>query len=444
MRLSRILIGLLGIVILGAGAFAVYAWRPAIAPVDPQPSFAPDVIARGAGLALIGNCNTCHTAVGGAPYAGGAPVATPFGTIYATNITPDPETGIGRWSEAAFRRAMHEGVARDGQHLYPAFPYDHFTKVSDEDVGAIYAFLMTREPVNAPARAHDLSFPFNLRPLIAGWKLLFFREGRYQADAAQSADANRGAYLVDGLAHCGACHTPRNGLGAEKRDQAFSGGDAEGWHAPALNSDSTTPVAWTDGQLATYLRQGFVFPHGVAAGPMQAVINNLADAPAEDVKAIANYVDSILEPATAGRRQQSEELLARLKREAQAGASASAASRTVGVAPGAALSEESILYAGACANCHEPTGQRFSAHGIPLSLSKVVALPDPSNLIHLILEGVEPPAGAPFAFMPGFAGILTDEQIVQLVDFMRRTYSDQPPWRDVEAQLRKVRQAGKS
>jgi len=311
MRRSLILLAvLLGIIIVAAASFSIFAWRPAIAAIDAAPGFEPELISRGAQLALIGNCNTCHTASGGRSYAGGRPMETPFGTVYTTNITPDSETGIGHWSEEAFRRAMHEGVSRDGRHLYPAFPYDHFTKVSDEDVRAIYAFLMTRDAYRAEIPPNDLSFPFNMRPLIAVWKLLFFEEGRFEPSATHAAEFNRGAYLVDGLAHCGACHTPRNAFGAERSDQRFGGGEAEGWHAPALNSNSTTPVPWLEGQLFNYLRQGFVYPHGVAAGPMQPVTNNLAAAPEADVKAIAGYVESILGPATAERRQQSEELLA--------------------------------------------------------------------------------------------------------------------------------------
>jgi len=444
MRLTRILAGLLGIVLLAVVVFAILAWRPAIAPLDSPQTFDRQLIARGAALASIGNCSACHTASGGAAYAGGGALQTPFGLVYATNITPDPEYGIGQWSEEAFRRAMHQGVRRDGRHLYPAFPYDHFTKLSDDDVRAIYAFLMTRAPVHAANQRNALSFPFNIRPLVAGWKLLFFKEGRFEPDEGRSAELNRGAYLVEALAHCGACHTPRNALGAVKRDQTFSGGEAEGWHAPALNADSTTPVPWTEGQLQTYLQRGFVFPHGVAAGPMQTVTNSLAGAPESDVKAIATYVENVLVPATAGRRQHAEELLARLRQEQQEGAT-NPTTGTIGAGRGAANDDDSSLYVGSCAICHEPTGQRFSAHGISLSLSKVVALPDPRNLIHVILGGIEPAAGAPFASMPGFAGALTDEQVVRLAEFLRRTYSDQPPWRDVAAAVRKIRrQAGNS
>ncbi len=177
-------------------------------------------------------------------FAGGLPVPTPFGTVFSSNITPDPETGIGRWPEAAFRRAMRSGVDREGRHLYPTFPYDHFTNVSDDDDRALYAFLMTREPVRAPARSNQLSFPFDHRVVIAGWKLLFLRAGAYKPDTTKSAEWNRGAYLVEGLAHCGACHTPRNALGAEQTTASFAGGDVDNWKAYAINAQSPAPVPW--------------------------------------------------------------------------------------------------------------------------------------------------------------------------------------------------------
>src|ERR1700748_1510032 len=204
----RIVAGVSGGVLIAAAAagFAV-AWRPAIATIEPpQPqSFDPGLVKRGRELATIGNCSDCHTVRGGASFAGGLPVPTPFGTIYSSNITPDPESGIGRWSEEAFRRAMRSGVNRDGQHLYPTFPYDHFTNVSDQDDAALYAFLMTRPAVNAPARANELSFPLDQRFVIAGWKLLFLRHGTFAPDSSKSAAWNRGAYLVEGLSHCGVC-----------------------------------------------------------------------------------------------------------------------------------------------------------------------------------------------------------------------------------------------
>ena len=253
MRLRHLLSGLLGIILLGAGGFFYFSHRPVI-PAQPssKATFDKILIAKGAALATIGNCNVCHTKPDGLPYAGGRPMQTPFGTIYATNITPDPDTGIGQWTEVAFLRAMQEGVRRDGAHLYPAFPYDHFTKVSGDDLHAIYAFLMTRDPVRAATPPNALPFPYSMRSLIAAWKLLFFKPGELKPDPALTAELNRGAYLVEGLAHCGSCHTPRNGLGAERNDRYLGGGEAEDWHAPALNADSTAPVPWTADQLVRH------------------------------------------------------------------------------------------------------------------------------------------------------------------------------------------------
>src|SRR6201996_3918242 len=187
----RIVAGMMGGVLVAAVAagFAV-AWRPAIAAIEPpqRQSFDPGLVKRGRELATIGNCSDCHTVRGGASFAGGLPVPTPFGTIYSSNITPDPESGIGRWSEEAFQRAMRSGVNRDGQHLYPTFPYDHFTNVSDDDDRALYAFLMTRQPVHAAVPQNQLSFPFDHRVVIAGWKLLFLRAGAYKPDTTKSAE----------------------------------------------------------------------------------------------------------------------------------------------------------------------------------------------------------------------------------------------------------------
>jgi mono/diheme cytochrome c family protein len=439
MPMKHTLIGLVGALLVVVVAFTALAWRPSIAAMETpaREAFDKALLTTGSQLALIGNCMTCHTKSGGAPYAGGRPLATPFGTLHSTNITPDAETGLGRWSEAAFMRAMQEGVSRDGHHLYPAFPYDHFTKVLDEDIHAIYAFLMTREPVRAEMLPNDLWFPFNLRPLIAGWKLLYFRPGQFQPDNAKDAEWNRGSYLVEGLAHCGSCHTPRNALGAEKRAQVLGGGEAEGWHAPALNVASPAPVRWTTEQLVTYLRHGFVEPHGVAAGPMRSVPDNLGDVAEQDVKAIAAFVGSILGPATAGRPDKPDELIAR--RQNKSVPQVQEPTATIGSGANRSETEAATIYAGACAQCHDPSGRSFSARGIHLAESKAVAMPDPRNLIHIILEGIEPPAGAPAALMPGFGAAFTDEQLAALIRFVRATFSDQPAWNGVQDQVKKLR-----
>jgi mono/diheme cytochrome c family protein len=431
MRLRRALLGVLSLVLLGAVGFIFFSRQPAL-PVMQQPSaasFDRALVAKGAELALIGNCNVCHTKQDGAPYAGGRPLKTPFGTIYASNITPDANTGIGSWSETAFLRAMREGVRRDGAHLYPAFPYDHFTKASVGDLRALYAFLMTREPVRAETPNNELPFPWSERALIAGWKLLYFKAGELKPDPTLSAELNRGAYLVEGLAHCGACHTPRNRLGAEANDRYLDGGEIDGWHAPALNAASPAPEPWTSEQLFGYLRNGFVPPHGVAAGPMQPVANNLGTVSEQDVKAIAAYIGAMLGPATASRRQ------------AAGAAKAQATPRPASPAAGSA--DGAVIYAGACALCHEPTGQAFSAHGINLASSKVVAMADARNLTHVILEGIDPPKASPAALMPGFGAAFTDRQIAELMAYLRSNFSDQPAWSGLEDTVRAARQAAR-
>jgi len=432
MRLRRVLLGLLGAIVLGAAGILYLAAQPAIPPSDApaKATFDKTLIARGAELAQIGNCGVCHTQSDGIPYAGGRPMPTPFGTIYATNITPDAKTGIGQWSEAAFLRAMQEGVRRDGAHLYPAFPYDHFTKVSANDLRAIYAFLMTREPVRTETPPNELAFPFQIRELIAGWKLLFFQRGEFKPDPVLTPQLNHGAYLVEGLAHCGACHTPRNMLGAEKLNRYLGGGEAEGWHAPALNANSTAPVPWTSDQLFAYLRQGFVEPHGVAAGPMQDVANNLGKVPEQDVKAIAIYIGALLGPPTAGRQAKTAKLVTRTER--------GSGSRALGDhAEG--NTDGAVIYAGACASCHEPTGQQFSARGIHLASSKVLTMPDPRNLAYVILDGIDPPAGTLSALMPGYADALTERQITALMIYLRGNFTDKPAWSDVEEAVRKAK-----
>src|SRR3981189_2270891 len=309
MTKSRMIGSVLAALVIGGAvaAFAI-AWRPAIAAIDPPvpQSFDAALVKRGRDLAAIGNCNNCHTVRGGKDFAGGLPVPTPFGTIYSSNITPDAETGIGRWSEAAFRRAMQSGVDRDGQHLYPTFPYDHFTNVSDEDDRALYAYLMTRQPVGAPARANQLPFPLDQRFVIAGWKLLFLRHGTYQPDDSKSAEWNRGAYLVEGLAHCGACHTPRNALGAERTSAAFAGGDGGNWHAYVSTRQSAAPLPWNADPLFAYLRDGWHPDHGVARGPMAEVVSNLSSVPESDVRAIAVYMAGVFGAPTPDHQQTGE------------------------------------------------------------------------------------------------------------------------------------------
>ncbi len=426
--LPRIIAGVVaGVVVAGAAAAFAVTWQPAIAAIDPPAPQAFDaaLVKRGRELAAIGNCNDCHTVRGGGSFAGGLPVPTPFGTIYSSNITPDAETGIGRWSEAAFRRAMRSGVDRDGQHLYPTFPYDHFTNVSDEDDAALYAYLMTRPPVHAPARENALSFPLDQRFVIAGWKLLFLRRGSYQPDSTKSAEWNRGAYLVEGLAHCGACHTPRNGLGAERPNAQFAGGDVDNWHAYAINAQSPAPVPWNTEALFAYLRNGWQPDHGVARGPMAEVVSNLSSVSASDVHAIATYMAGVFGAPTPERIQHGEAVLAQTKAPA-----ASVPAATATPASGAHAQGASI-YAAACATCHE-TGRALPYGGVNLGLSTAISSPDPRNAVNIVLSGIRPVEGERSPIMPGFAASMDDDQIAALLQFLRGRFSNQPAWTGVE------------
>jgi mono/diheme cytochrome c family protein len=406
------------------GACATFS---TLAPIEPpsRASFDAALITKGAALAVIGNCIDCHTAADGKPFAGGRPLETLFGTIYGTNITPDPDTGIGRWSEDAFRRALREGVDREGRHLYPVFPYDHFTRMTDEDVRALYAFVMTRDPVHAVPPANELPFPVGNRSLIGVWKALYFERGVFRPDATQSTQWNRGAYLVQGLAHCGACHTPRNALGAEVRQQDLAGGVVQGWHAPALDASSPAPVPWTAETLYKYLRTGLDDLHAIAAGPMDPVVRNLAKAPEEDVRAIAVYIAArIGDPAFAHRRKLDE---AQLAREA-----------------GDRYSRGAEIYVGTCAQCHDQGRDVSSGAALDLSLGSSTTMPTSANLIRITLEGIAAPDDEPARFMPGFATALTDEQVKDLMIYIRAHFGREPAWHDIDRELKKAKAGRRS
>ena len=420
--LRKALLAVIVVIVIVGGAAAALAWRPAIDPVRrPAPgNFAAALVKRGGELAAIGNCTTCHTAPGGRAFAGGLAVPTPFGTIYSTNITPDEQTGIGTWSEEAFRRALWEGVDRGGRHLYPAFPYDHFTLIHAGDVSALYAFVMTREPVAATAPANNLMFPLNFRPLLAGWKLLFLRTGRYQPNANQNAEWNRGAYLANGLAHCGACHTPRNALGAEEKDRSFAGGEVEGWTAYALDPNSPAPMPWDDAALSFYLHNGWQRDHGVARGPMSEVTENLSTVPAADAKAIATYVASVAGPVSGARVSKVNPVRAQGRPAGGSGAA---------------------IYAAACATCHD-AGRPPPYGGIDLALSTGPSGPTARNVIDVILWGLPAPDEQRRPIMPGFAGTLNDRQLADLLTYMRARFSDKPAWSNVEKDIREARAGG--
>jgi mono/diheme cytochrome c family protein len=430
-KLGIRLIAVLCVVALGA---VIFAWRPAIAPIDPPKpgSFDPALVKRGAQLAALGDCDTCHTAPGGKVFAGGLGLPTPFGTIYSSNITPDPETGIGRWSQAALRRAMREGVDRQGRYLYPAFPYDHFTLVTDEDNDALYAYLMTLAPVAQTAPPNALPFPINIRMVLAGWNLLFLHQGPYKPDPTHDETWNRGAYLVEGLGHCGACHTPRNALGAERRNDFFGGGEAEGWHAFTINAASQSPVPWTQDALYTYLRTGYHGLHGVARGPMGPVVGNLAQVDDSDLKAMATYVAAVMGKPEAAREAQAKNLAATARTTGPGTIPQSGGFQTVAPADVLNAKEQgAAIYAATCATCHE-SGRPVPYGGIGLQFSTAVSGENSRNLINLVLNGLPASDGTKGPVMPGFAGAMNNDQIAALATYLRGRFADgKPAWPDL-------------
>jgi mono/diheme cytochrome c family protein len=424
--MKRVLISIAVVGILGLAGFGALAWKPAIAPITPPTpsSFPPDLVARGEILASAGYCGTCHTAKGGQPYAGGYPMVTPFGTIYSTNITPDPRTGIGAWSEAAFRRAMQDGVARDGSHLLPAFPFDHFTKLSDADVSSLYAYFMTRPVVDAPAQQNTIPFPFNIRALQGGWKLLFFQSGRYDPQPAQSAQWNRGAYLAESISHCGACHTPRNLMGAEKRSRSFAGAAIDNWIAPPLDNSNPSPAPWDKDELFAYLRTGVSRFHGSAAGPMAPVIHGLSKLPDADIEAIAVYFADV-DGAT--------------NRPAMDPAAIRQVLAGDRLRPGLQYDPATRLYIAACASCHYNGADKINPLRPELTLNTAVHLDDPTNLIQVILNGIDAKDGAAGVVMPAFRHF-SDADIARIAAYLRATRTSKASWPDLEKKIATIRQ----
>lgn len=387
-------------------------------------------IAKGAELSALGDCRGCHTAEGGVAFAGSRPLAAPFGTIYSTNITPDTQSGIGRWSIEDFRRALREGVDREARRLYPAFPYDHFTRMNDADVDALYAFVMTREPAKARAPRNRLVFPANVRPLLVAWDALFLDDRRYAPDPTQGAQWNRGAYLVEGVGHCGACHTPRNIAGAERKSDRLAGGEAEGWHAPALGTRSHAPIPWTNGALFRYLRQGFDPDHGLAAGPMSEVVDGLASVPEDDVRAIVAYLTSL--PASSPGHARDTVAVAEQREFDAAGHHARDRASETAASGAKTRDAGETIFEGACAICHYAGIALPAQKPVPLALATSVNATTPRDVVQIVARGLHPDAGESGAIMPGFRGALTDAQLVAVIEYVRARFSDRPPWNDVE------------
>ena len=362
-------------------------------------------VERGKYLTDAGNCYSCHTKSGGAPFAGGVGFDTPFGTIYSSNITPDRTTGIGQWTALDLRRAMHQGTARDGSNLFPAFPYTSFTRMTDQDVDAVYSYLRTLKPFRyTPPNNGPL---FAMRRPLALWNELFFHEGRYVPNAAQSAEWNRGAYLVEGLGHCSACHSPRNKFMAEDSAKSYAGGilvaEVAGgrtrtWSAVNLSSAKTGLGAWSVSDLAKYLQTGFSARAG-SFGPMNEVIlNSLQKLRGDDVHAMAVYLKSLPARDYTGSEVSSEQVKA-----------------------------GEPIYKDHCQKCHSSSGRGGVLAAPPVAGSAVVQADDPASLINVILYGPEVPKGIPtgaWETMQSYGDVLDDNQIAAVANFLRGSWGN--------------------
>jgi len=360
------------------------------------------LVQQGAYLAKAADCLVCHTARGGAAFAGGFAFTLPFGTIYSTNITPDQETGIGNYSDAEFLNAMHGGIRRDGAHLYPAMPFASYTFMSDADALAIKAYLFSLPAVHAPARSNTLSFPFNQRWLLAMWSAAFNAGERFHPDGSQSPVWNRGAYLAEALEHCGECHTPRNPALALNERRKFGGALTAGWHAYNISSDAGTGIgSWSAEEVSAYLKQGHAGGHGTAVGPMgEAVDDSLSQLDASDLAALVTYVRSV--PPV-----ESQELPARL-------AALASPSHRDGPA-GDGLGKR--VFEGACVSCHGWSGTSPINGFATLTGARAVNDPTGTNVVQVVLAGADRTTPDGILRMPAF-GSYSDSEVAAVANYV--------------------------
>ena len=378
------------------------------AQAQPNSATTSNVVSRGEYLARAGDCIACHTAPEGKLFAGGRAMPTPFGTLYSTNITPDPQFGIGNWTADQFYMMMHTGHSPDQGLLYPAMPFASYTKVTREDSDAIFAYLKSVPPVRQQNRPNDLRFPYNNRALIIGWRTLFFNEGEYKYNPQQSAEWNRGAYLVEGLGHCGMCHTPINALGGSSESEAFQGGliPMQNWYAPSLTSNKEAGLGdWSIEDIVDLLRTG-ISSRGAVYGPMAEVVyNSLQYLSPEDIRAMAVYLKSIGQntpppPATS----------------------------TVPTTEGSLLlSLGKTVYDQHCASCHGKNGEGKPPNYPPLAQNQSIQMESAVNPIRMVLNGGYPPGTdqnpRPYG-MPPFAQNLSDNEVAAVVTYIRVSWGN--------------------
>jgi mono/diheme cytochrome c family protein len=369
---------------------------------------------KGQYLAQAGNCMACHTVRGGAGYAGGRAIASPFGTLYTSNITPDKATGIGNWSRDDFWRALHHGRGRDGRFLYPAFPYTSYTRMSRDDSDALFAYLQSLPPVNQPNRDHALRFPYNQRMLLALWRALYFKPGSFTPDPARDAQWNRGAYLVQGAGHCSACHSARNALGASLAPLALEGGviPALAWYAPPLHGGEQGLGSWSEADIAALLKTG-VSPRGTALGPMSEIVGrSLQYLNDSDISAISVYLKTLPAPSSES-------------------STASGAPRPEPAEAERILKQGQKLYGSLCVDCHGGKGQGSAPDYPPLAGNHAIAGPQPLNAIRTVLNGGFPPSttGNPYPFgMPPFGPQLSDSEVAAVVSYVLNSWGNQGGW----------------
>ncbi|MDY0976917.1 c-type cytochrome [Massilia sp. CFBP9012] len=397
------------VIIVVALATAVLAWpRAEHIPSSSPQAYAPSAanIERGAYLARAGDCIACHTARGGVAYAGGRALETPFGRFYGPNLTPDRQTGIGDWSADDFWNALHNGIAKDGRLLYPAFPYTNYTRVTRDDSDALFAYFRSLAPQRQPNRPHELGFPYNSQALLAGWRLLYFRPGVHEQQPARGAEWNRGAYLVEGLGHCSACHSTRNQFGAHK--EGLDGGliPTLGWYAPSLTSGSEAGLGdWDKEHIVALLGTG-ISPRGSATGPMAEVVaRSLQHLTTDDLGAMASYLQSL--PATPAQRP---------SRVPPAGEQV--------------LIEGRRIYEAKCAQCHGDDGRGKLPAYPPLAGNRAVTLTPAVNAIRMTVNGGFPPGtkGNPRPYgMPPFGHELDDAQVAAVLSWIRTSWGNAAP-----------------
>jgi mono/diheme cytochrome c family protein len=360
-------------------------------------------VERGRYLTAAGDCQACHTVEGGKAFAGGRPIPTPFGTIYSANITPDQKSGIGSWSNDQFYRALHQGIAANGENLYPAFPYPWYTKLTRQDADDIKAFLDSLDPVRNDPPPNKLDWPLNYRLVMKGWNELFFKEGTFQSDSNKSPEWNRGAYLVEGLGHCGACHTPTNVLGASQKKAALHGGTLQDWYAPNLTGDVRSGLgSWTVDDITSFLKTGRN-SRTTAYGAMSEVIefstSKLSD---NDLKAIAAYLKDI-PPDTSN------------------------ADKSSGNVDANVVNAGKAIYVDNCSACHQMKGEGVRGMFPPLKGDANVQDRDPTTTIRVILNGAHAAttAAKPTQLsMPAFDWKLSNEQIADLATYIRNAWSN--------------------